>query len=74
MTPATPKAKGTVSRSKLRRAVADYIRSEGCDCCSDCEKHAEDKRRLAELLNVPLYDDASGYDFGLFETPRKPRR
>lgn len=65
-----------VSLPALRRAIADYMRSEGCDCCSDRNAHAGHKRVLAELLDVPPYKDGSGCDFGLFETPRpapKPR-
>lgn len=66
----------TVPLPALRRALADYMRSEGCDCCSDRNAHADHKRVLAELLDVPPYKDGSGYNFGLFETPRpapKPR-
>jgi len=40
--------------------------SEGCSCCRDIEAHEVNKKRLAELLNVPLYSDGSGYDFSLF--------
>jgi hypothetical protein len=73
MTPTAPKVEVTVSRAKLRRAVADYMQSEGCDCCSDRAKHAEDKRQLAELLKAPMYKDGSGYDFGKFKTPREKK-
>ena len=50
-------------RAELRNAVADYMRSEGCSCCENTEAHAEHKARLAKLLNVPKYDDGSGFDF-----------
>lgn len=52
--------------SALRTAVADYMSSEGCSCCQDYEKHDLDKRRLGELLDVPMYEDGSGYDFTKF--------
>ena len=50
-------------RAALRRAVADYMRSEGCSCCSDYDGHREHKAVIAKLLNVPRYEDGSGYDF-----------
>lgn len=52
----------------IRRAVADYMRSEGCSCCRNQEKHEDAQRRLAGLLDVPMYDDGSGYDFNRFAT------
>lgn len=50
----------------LRRAIAEYMASEGCSCCGDYDKHKEDKARLAKMLDVPMYSDGSGYDFGPF--------
>ena len=57
-------------KEKVRQAVADYIASEGCSCCegSDHDAHAA---KLAELLDVPMYTDESGYDFYQFTTPKK---
>lgn len=55
-------------KESIRQAVADYMRSEGCGCCENTEAHKEHEKRLAELLNVPKYDDQSGYDFGRFES------
>ena len=52
----------------MRRAVADYMRTEGCSCCRDIEGHDKAKKRLAKLLNVPQYDDGSGFDFYRFST------
>ena len=52
----------------LRQAVADYMYSEGCSCCEDIDAHKEHSKKLAELLNVPMYSDGSGYDFGQFAT------
>jgi len=53
---------------KVRQAVADYMTSEGCGCCSNAEKHEKHKARLAKLLKVPMYGDGSGYDFNRFRT------
>ena len=55
-------------RDVLRNAVADYMRSEGCSCCRNEEKHDAAKAQLARLLHVPMYDDGSGYDFNKFST------
>lgn len=60
-----------VERAALRRAVADYMASEGCSCCRNVEAHQEHKARLGKLLRVQKYADGSGYDFGRYETPRK---
>lgn len=57
----------------IRRAVADYMASEGCDCCRNIDEHKKNKERLAKLLNVPMYSDKSGYDFYKFKSKeRKP--
>lgn len=53
---------------KVRQAVADYMSSEGCSCCSDIDAHDEHEEVLAKLLNVPKYSDGSGYDFSKFKT------
>ena len=58
---------------KIRQALADYMRSEGCSCCENTTAHEESKERLAKLLDVPAYDDNSGYDFWQFVTPREKR-
>ena len=55
-------------KARLREAVANYMRSEGCGCCEDCEAHIEHARILAGLLDVPMYNDGSGYDFYRFAT------
>jgi chemotaxis regulatin CheY-phosphate phosphatase CheZ len=72
MAPDFPKVTGQPVRRaeiirEIRAAVADYMKSEGCDCCSNTEEHKKAKKRLAKLLNVPKYEDGSGYDFGKFE-------
>jgi len=59
---------GDSFRQELRRAVADYIGSEGCSCCRDSKAHDEHKAKLARLLRVPKYGDGSGYNFGRFES------
>lgn len=52
---------------EIRKAVADYISSEGCGCCTGSD-HLLHKARLAKLLKVPMYADKSGYDFYKFTT------
>jgi hypothetical protein len=60
----------TKFRRELRRAVADYIYSEGCGCCADREAHDVDSEALGKLLNVPRYSDGSGRDFSRYRTPK----
>jgi hypothetical protein len=55
-------------KGKLKRAIADYMQSEGCDCCSNTDAHKEHKKILAEMLGVPKYSDGSGYNFKRFAT------
>lgn len=55
-------------RAELRQAIADYMYSEGCSCCEDTEAHKEHEARIAKLLSVPKYDDASGYDFSKYRS------
>lgn len=50
----------------IRTALADYMRFEGCGCCGDRDKRAEAEKVLAGLLEVPMYEDGSGYQFFLF--------
>lgn len=63
-------------RKELRRAVADYMYSEGCGCCRNHDVHKKHEATLGKLLNVPQYSDKSGYDFYKFRTdaPNKERR
>ncbi len=53
----------------IREAVADYIYSEGCDCCRGSD-HTEDEEVLAKLLKVKKYEDGSGYDFYRYSPKR----
>jgi hypothetical protein len=55
------------ARDALRTAVADYMFSEGCNCCrgDEHEKHGE---AIAKLLGVSPFDDGSGYDFSPYRT------
>ena len=64
-------AKKQVTNAAIRTAVADYMASEGCSCCEDTKSHTQAAARLAELLNVPMYQDKSGYDFTRFKTKVK---
>jgi len=52
---------------KIRTALANYMASEGCSCCEG-DDHDAYKAALAILLEVPMYEDKSGYDFSKFET------
>ena len=54
----------------IREAVADYMRSEGCGCCRDTDAHEANEKRIAKLLDVPMYDDESGYDFSQFQSKK----
>lgn len=58
-------ARKTIEIEKIREAVARYMRSEGCSCCEG-HKHSKHKEAIAKLLNVPKYDDGSGYNFYKF--------
>jgi len=58
-------------RKAVRTAVADYMRSEGCGCCEDTDKHQKVKALLGKLLRVPMFPDKSGYDFYRFCSNRK---
>lgn len=60
------KVKATIKIAEIRRAIADYMRSEGCSCCRNIQAHRQHEARIAELLGVPKYDDGSGYDFPRF--------
>lgn len=48
---------------EIRKALGDYIRSEGCSCCQNTEKHEKALARLGKLLRAKKFKDGSGYDF-----------
>ncbi len=54
-------------RASIRTAVAHYMLSEGCSCCEG-GNHKEHAEELAKLLDVPKYEDGSGYNFYKFRT------
>lgn len=58
-------------RRALRTAVADYMRSEGCSCCSNRPAHELHEAVLAKLLRVPKYPDGSGFDFAKYRSKEK---
>lgn len=60
------KTKQKLDLKKLRTAVANYMKSEGCSCCQDKDAHEQHESDLAYLLKVPKYKDGSGYDFKRF--------
>ena len=59
--------KKTVDLIEIRRAVADYISSEGCGCCSDSDGHKTHQEKLAKLLKVRKYVGGSGFNFSHYE-------
>lgn len=59
---------GTIDIKAIRRAVADYMSSEGCSCCRDIDAHYRHAGELAKLLRVKKYSDGSGYDFTAYRT------
>ena len=59
---------GQKKMEKIRTALANYMFAEGCSCCCDIERHEKYKKELAELLDVPMYDDESGYNLSLFRS------
>jgi hypothetical protein len=65
---AETREKKAASIAEIRRAVADYMNSEGCSCCRAQERHDENKERLGKMLKVPKYSDGSGRDFDRFRT------
>lgn len=71
LTKPTKKTKTSkIPLSKIRRAVADYIRSEGCSCCQNQPAHDEAGKRLGKLLKVKKYADGSGYDFHAYSSDK----
>jgi hypothetical protein len=49
-------------KKTMREAFALYVSTEGCSCCQDIEGHKEATKYIAVLLNIPMYEDKSGYD------------
>jgi len=65
--------KPTVSRSFLagiRKAVADYIATEGCSCCQDVDGHKDAMERLGKMIKMKKYSDGSGYDYSLYRSKK----
>jgi len=46
----------------IKKAILTYRHSEGCDCCEGTT-HEDDRDYLAKILDVPMYEDKSGYDW-----------
>lgn len=61
-------AKSHQKIEEIRTEIANYMCAEGCSCCRNIEEHRKHGNKLGELLNVPMYDDNSGYDFSKFES------
>ena len=54
-------------KKEVRELIANYMRSEGCSCCSDSEAHYINKKLLGELLNCgkdgSLEDEYNFYQY-----------
>ncbi len=55
----------------IRQAIADYVASEGCDCCQNKDAHKAAAAKIAKLLRVPKYKDGSGFDFSKFRSKKE---
>jgi len=66
----TKKPKRTTKAAEIRRLIADYIASEGCECCRDSYTHSVAEEGLAKLLKVPRYKDGSGWDWNKYRSPK----
>lgn len=51
-----------VIMAELREAAARAITAQGCSCCADPNRD-EIQNRLAKLLDIPEYQDGSGYNW-----------
>ena len=60
--------------AEIRRAVADYMSSEGCSCCQDLDAHEKHKAVLGKLLRMKRYSDDSGYDYSAHTTKAAIKR
>ena len=47
----------------VREDFCMFWKAQGCSCCEDIEASEKYGRRLAESLDIPLYDDGSGVDY-----------
>ena len=65
--------KREVSLVDVRRAIADYMWTEGCSCCQNRTAHEDAATRLAEILDVPRYSDGSGLNFYKYRTKEKKK-
>jgi hypothetical protein len=65
---AAKKAPAAPKISEIRKALADYIASEGCGCCGRREEHTIAMNKLGKLLKMRKYKDGSGYDYSLYRT------
>lgn len=63
-------SKATDLRDEIREELANYIHSEGCNCC-EAPNHQWYQNKLAKLLDVERYDDDSGNNFSNYETKKE---
>lgn len=50
-------------KARIRLAFCLFWKAKGCTCCEDTESLEAHGRELAELLDIPIYDDDSGVDY-----------
>lgn len=55
-------------KKEIREALANYMKSEGCGCCSNYDAHEKHREVLGSLLDVSEYKDGSGYNFLRYAT------
>lgn len=53
----------TKNMEKIRLLVAQMFCASGCSCCRDDAEWYRTSGELAKLLDVPAFDDGSGFDF-----------
>lgn len=49
-------------KEKLRVLFSNYVTSEGHSCCELQPQHNNNLEKICELLDIPKYEDNSGYD------------
>ena len=53
----------TETTKRVREEVAKLYCASGCSCCRDDKAWEEAGKELARLLNIPPYEDGSGFNF-----------
>lgn len=53
----------TKKQEEIREQVARLYCASGCSCCRDDDGWRAASDRLGKLLDAPMYEDGSGYDW-----------